>query len=97
MQSSYKKLVTRNADQKLPYQDMGNTENAPTSTAGRRPFRDQTKNFNNTLASNQNEEHAVNAFDSDGLLEICAPGNISIAYICCYKQEVKKGWNFDGV
>ena len=60
------------------------------STAGRRPFRDQTKNFNNTLASNQNEEHAVNAFDSDGLLEICAPGNISIAYSCCYKQEVKK-------
>ena len=34
----------------------------------------------------------MNAFDSDGLLEICSPGNISnvIAYSCCYNQEVKK-------
>ena len=76
----------------MPYQDMGNTENAPISTAGRRPFRDQIKKFNNTLdlASNQNEEHAVNAFDSDGLLEICSPGNISTAY-SFLKVKVQNG------
>ena len=45
-----KSLVTSNADQKLLYQDMGNTENAPVSTEGRRPFRDQTNKLNNTLA-----------------------------------------------
>ena len=77
-------IRTSNADPKLPYQDMGNTENAldwSVSTAGRRLFRDQAKKFNNTLASNQNEDNAVNASDSDGLLEICVPGNITVFVI----------------